>query len=97
MNNTALQTIGSNELLQASGGDGESGGFGQDMLNLGKATVNGATNALNFFHDHPVELGKFGTFKIAGERLQKPFTNDPLSKVGKRTVPGTPHPAPKRR
>lgn len=94
MNNT-LQTIGTEQLVLASGGD--SGGFGDDLVNLGKATVNGVTNALNLLHDHPVEVGKFGTFKISGARLQKPFTDDPLSKVGKRTVTGTAHPAPKKK
>ncbi len=71
------------------------GGFSwpsaNDWKNLGKATVNGGVNTLNFFHDHPVELGKFGKFTIGGDRVTKPFTDDPLSHV--REVPGNPEPA----
>jgi hypothetical protein len=62
-----------------------------DWRNLGKAIANGGTNTLNFFHDHPIDLGKLGTFKVGGDRVTKPFTNDPLSHVGE--VPGHAVPA----
>ena len=93
MNTTAFEAIDIEVLTRVDGGDG--GGFGQDMQNLGKATVNGGVNVLNFLHDHPIELGKLGKFTIGGDRIDKPFKDDPLSQVGRRTVAGTPHPAPR--
>jgi hypothetical protein len=53
-----------------------------DVENLGKAAVNGAVNTLNFFHEHPITIGKAGTFSVGGSRVTKPFTNDPLSHLG---------------
>src|SRR4029078_5428367 len=91
MHMTELDTIDIDILTDIEGGD--SGGFWQDMQNVGKATVNGGGNALNFLNDHPVELGKCGTYTIGGSRIEKPFKNDPLSQAGHRTVSGTPHPA----
>jgi hypothetical protein len=91
MHTTAFDNIDIEMLTRVGGGD--SGGFWQDMQNLGKAAVNGGVNTLNFVHDHPIELGKFGKFTIGGDRIEKPFKNDPRSQVGHRTVSGTPHPA----
>ena len=46
MHTMALATIEIEVLTRVDGGD--SGGFWQDMQNLGKATVNGGANTLNF-------------------------------------------------
>lgn len=88
---TAFEIIDNEMLARVSGGD--SGGFWEDVQNLGKATVNGGVNALNFLHDHPIELGKLGKISIGGDRIEKPYKNDPLSQVGRRVISGTPHAA----
>ena len=76
-----FETIDSSALAGINGGNWVSD-LGNDAKNLGKAAVNGGANAINFLHDHPIDAGKFGTFSVGGGRVQKPFTDDPLSKVG---------------
>ena len=78
MTHKALPTIELSTLDRITGGNWN------DFVNVLKGGANGLTNAANFLHDHPVELGKFGTYGIGGQRMQKPFTNDPLSRVGVR-------------
>jgi hypothetical protein len=84
-NHDELTTIDQADLASINGGNWD------DFLNVLKGGANGLTNAANFLHDHPVEAGKFGTFGIGGQRMQTPFTNDPLSRVGVRD--GRPVPA----
>ena len=84
-----LDTIATTDLDDATGGLHMP--TVNDFKNVGKAAVNGGANTLNFFHDHPIELGKLGTFQVGGDRVTKPFTNDPLSHVGE--VPGHAVPA----
>jgi hypothetical protein len=91
-NSTAdLSTIVDDDLLVSVSGGLHIPSW-NDVLNVGKAAANGGANTLNFFHDHPIELGKLGEFKVGGDRVTKPFTNDPLSHVG--NVEGHPVPAP---
>lgn len=74
---TPFETIHNDLLADVGGGNG----FWENAKNLGKAAVNGGVNTLNFFHDHPINAGKFGTFSVGGSRIDKPFKDDPLSKV----------------
>ncbi len=74
-----LETINHDILVDVSGG----ASFLDNAKNLGKAAVNGGVNTLNFLHDHPISAGKFGEFKVGGSRIDKPFKDNPLSKVGK--------------
>jgi len=67
------------------------GGSWDDLVNVGRAVANGGANTLNFFHDHPVSIGPLGTFSVGGDRVTKPFKNDPLSHIGK--INGHPVPA----
>jgi len=67
------------------------GGSWDDLVNVGRAVANGGANTLNFFHDHPVSIGALGTFSVGGDRVTKPYKNDPLSQIGK--VSGHPVPA----
>ena len=91
MTMNAFETITTDMLATVGGGvDNPWSSF----VNLGKAAVNGAVNVINFFHDHPIEAGKFGTFAVHGGRVAKPFRDDPLSKAFIRKIAGTPHAAP---
>jgi hypothetical protein len=83
--------IGSEALASATGGTWD------DLVNVGRGIANGGANTLNFFHDHPISLGAAGTFSVGGDRVTKPFQNDPLSQIGK--IPGRAVPAkqPKKR
>ena len=82
---TETKTIEHADLAQATGGTWD------DLVNVGRAVANGGANTLNFFHDHPVSIGPLGTFSVGGDRVTKPFQNDPLSQIGK--VPGHAVPA----
>lgn len=87
----AFETVSTESLATVGGGVDSPW---TSLKNLGKAAVNGGVNVINFFHDHPVDLGKFGTFAVHGDRVAKPFTNDPLARAFERRIAGTPHAAP---
>jgi hypothetical protein len=80
-NASEFETFTDDQLLHIDGGYSW-GDLGNDAKNLGKAVANGGVNTLNLLHDHPIEAGKFGKFTIGGNRIEKPFHDDPLSKVG---------------
>jgi hypothetical protein len=73
------------------------GGSWDDLVNVGRAVANGGANTLNFFHDHPVSVGALGTFSVGGDRVTKPFKNDPLSRIGKINGRAVPAKNPKKR
>jgi hypothetical protein len=83
--NTKTRIIGREHLTDVNGGTWD------DLVNVGRGIANGGANTLNFFHDHPVSLGPLGTFSVGGDRVTKPFQNDPLSRIGK--IPGHAVPA----
>ena len=85
-----FETVGADSLATVNGGSWT------NLLNLGKAAVNGAVNVVNFFHDHPTQFGPWN-FSFGGDRLAKPFTDDPLSKAFVEKIPGKPHAAPARK
>jgi hypothetical protein len=86
----AFETVSVDSLATAHGGSGT------NLLNFGKAAVNGGVNLINFFNDHPVQFGPWN-FSVGGGHVTKPFTDDPLSKAFVEKIPGKPHAAPLRK